>query len=99
MEVSAISDENNKENVPPVSKKERNPIPPIAPSFKKSSKRKLKRVPLADITNVVNNSAPLALHQQDGVSASPFVSVSLHSNSRRKTQVVADSKTLRMAFR
>lgn len=109
----SMPDESNKENTPPVCTKgekkkknnKRNPIPPMAPSFKKNGKRKiLKRIPLADITHLFNNSSstPLAQEEGNGVSSSalPSASVLLHSNSRRRTVVVVPcSKTLRMGFR
>ncbi|KAJ1415805.1 hypothetical protein SESBI_17868 [Sesbania bispinosa] len=103
---TVISDQNNKENVPPIcnTSKGKSLIPHTAPSFKnkkKCSKRKPKRVPLADITALINNSATstfnLTHQQQSAVSALP----SDPSISRRKTvtPAVPGSKALRMSFR
>ncbi|KAL5132298.1 hypothetical protein HKD37_12G034989 [Glycine soja] len=64
--------ESNKENIPQgctMLEKKKNPIPHMAPSFK----RKMKRVPLADITNLVNNSAH-EQNQQSGVGVSALSS-------------------------
>nr|KYP53310.1 hypothetical protein KK1_024687 [Cajanus cajan] len=64
----------------------------MAPSFK----RKVKRLPLADITNLFNNSA----QGQNGVSYLPSVPLSLHSASRNRTPVLLrGSKNFRMGFR
>ncbi|KAL9297764.1 hypothetical protein ACSQ67_023660 [Phaseolus vulgaris] len=96
-----ISDLGNKENVPPfcnsnVNKdKGKTPVPHIKSlSFKnkKRSTRKLKRLPLADVTNLFNNSATDVFnlshhhHQQIGVSIIP-------------KRTPSSSKTLRMRFR
>ncbi|XP_027343317.1 uncharacterized protein LOC113855886 [Abrus precatorius] len=110
MDPTPIHHESNKENIPPIcikeesnnTSKKKNPIPPMASSFKKSRKRKTKRIPLADITHLFNNSSPLTTpHQETGVSSLPSSSVLLRSNSRRKTLTVlpAASKSLRMGFR
>ncbi|CAJ2660563.1 unnamed protein product [Trifolium pratense] len=102
MKISTMSIQTNKENIPPVNK---NSIPLIASSFKKnSSKRKIKRIPLADITNLFQNSSPFTMTpERNGVSSVlPSASILLRSNSRRRTLVVAQatvSKTLRMGFR
>ncbi|CAJ1956670.1 unnamed protein product [Sphenostylis stenocarpa] len=104
MDDTVTHDESNKENVPPiitVLEKKKNPIPPVAPSFKRNTKRKMKRVPLADITHLFNNSAQEQNHQT-GVSASPPPpdSVLLPAKSRRKTMVLLRcSKSLRLGFR
>ncbi|PNX54778.1 hypothetical protein L195_g048400 [Trifolium pratense] len=103
MKISTMSIQTNKENIPPVNK---NSIPLIASSFKKnSSNRKIKRIPLADITNLFQNSSPFTMTPEgNGVSSVlPSASILLRSNSRRRTLVVVAqatvSKTLRMGFR
>ncbi|BAT92333.1 hypothetical protein LR48_Vigan05g136700 [Vigna angularis] len=106
METSVSHDQSDKENVPPintVSEKKKNPIPPMAPSFKRNTKRKMKRVPLADITHLFNNSAQEQI-KQIGVAASdsppPSDSTLLLPTSRRKTVfLLRGSKTLRLGFR
>ncbi|TKY48916.1 hypothetical protein E2542_SST26339 [Spatholobus suberectus] len=99
MEGTATYDESNKENIPPVctnGEKKKNPIPPMASSFKRNGKRKIKRVPLADITNLVNDSA----QELNGVSAIPSALLLLHCNSRRRTPVLLrGSRSLRLGFR
>jgi len=91
---------NNKENVPPintVSQKKRNPVPSMAPSFKRNAKRKMKRVPLADITNLFNI---FAQEQTQQIWVAPSDSILLPPNSRRKTGfMLPDSKSLRLGFR
>lgn len=90
---SVISEQSNKENIPPPpvckAKGKKNPIPVKVkvPSFKGGigNKRKPKRIPLADITQLFNNSE-LPHQQLNGV----FPSIS---------QMVPASKTLRMGFR
>ncbi|KAL2331649.1 hypothetical protein Fmac_019230 [Flemingia macrophylla] len=93
--VTFTLDQINRQNIPPLcnnSKKKKNPISLISPSFK----RKVKRVPLADITNLFNNSA----HEQNGISALASASLSSVSSSPRRTLLLlGGSKTLRMAFR
>ncbi|WVY99427.1 hypothetical protein V8G54_025497 [Vigna mungo] len=107
METSVSHDQSDKENVPPIdtiSEKKKNPIPPMAPSFKRNTKRKMKRVPLADITHLFNNSAQEQI-KQIGVAASdslspPSDSILLPPTSRRKTVfLLRGSKTLRLGFR
>ncbi|QCE09732.1 hypothetical protein DEO72_LG10g955 [Vigna unguiculata] len=108
MEASGSHDDSNKENVPPIntvsSEKKKNPIPPMAPSFKRNTKRKMKRVPLSDITHLFNNSAQDQT-QQIGVAASdsaspPSDSTFLPPTSRRRTVfLLRGSKTLRLGFR
>ncbi|KAG4968832.1 hypothetical protein JHK82_034537 [Glycine max] len=69
---NSTSNGSNKENIPQgctMLEKKKNPIPHMAPSFK----RKMKRVPLADITNLVNNSAH-EQNQQSGVGVSALSS-------------------------
>ncbi|KAK7290867.1 hypothetical protein RIF29_05607 [Crotalaria pallida] len=98
--------ESNKENIPPSpsSTKEekkkinKHPIAPVAPSFKKkNTKRNAKRVPLADITHLFNNQAPLTVAQNQNVVSS---SLMLRSSFRRRIVAVAPgSKSLRMGFR
>ncbi|KEH39233.1 hypothetical protein MtrunA17_Chr2g0325191 [Medicago truncatula] len=83
----------NKENIPPVytngENKKKNSISIMASSFKKnSSKRKMKRVPLADITNLFENSSTLTTTREENVFSS--ASVHLGLNFRR---------TLRIGFR
>ncbi|TKY48915.1 hypothetical protein E2542_SST26338 [Spatholobus suberectus] len=99
MEGTATYDESNKENITPVCTngvKKKNPIPPMASSFKRNSKRKIKRVPLADVTNLLNDAA----QELNGASSLPSASVLLHSNSRRRTPVLLrGSKSLRLGFR
>ncbi|KAG4960943.1 hypothetical protein HKD37_13G038052 [Glycine soja] len=94
--------ESNKENIPPGCTKletKKNPIPLMA---QQSFKRKMKRLPLADITNLVNNSAQ-ELNQLHGFGVSALSSASflLHSISRRRTTPVLlrGSKSLRLGFR
>ena len=102
---TAISDQSNKENIPPFvcnnTKKGKNLIPHVSPSFKSNNvtKRRAKRIPLADITHLFNESTTtstftLAREQQFGVSAIPSASL-----PRSGTPVVPRSKTLRMGFR
>ncbi|KAK4286100.1 hypothetical protein QN277_002708 [Acacia crassicarpa] len=95
-EVAVVSDQSNKENVPPLSAKSL--IPPVAPSFKKKRRRliKINRIPLADITNLFIQSAPEI----------PPLSDLPQSNSRLMTHSISDSmrrvrcsKSLRMGFR
>ncbi|XP_027348179.1 pentatricopeptide repeat-containing protein At3g58590 [Abrus precatorius] len=70
---TTIFDESNKENVPPTcdNNKGMTPIPHTTTALKnkKGCNRKPKRVPLADITNLFNNSTTTRPHQrQIGVS-------------------------------
>ncbi|MCI94015.1 hypothetical protein A2U01_0115313, partial [Trifolium medium] len=63
-----------------------------------------KRIPLADITNLFENSSALTMTPEENRVSSvlPSASILLRSNSRRRTLVVAQatiSKTLRMGFR
>ncbi|CAJ1978799.1 unnamed protein product [Sphenostylis stenocarpa] len=96
---TTISNHGNKENVPPIGSsyvnkdKSKTPIPHIMSiSFKnkKRSTRKLKRLPLADVTNLFNSNATdvfnLSHHQHIGASA-----------ILRRTH--GCSNTLRMGFR
>jgi len=108
---SIISNHINKENVPPVCKSKIS-IPQLAPqSFKNKNKnkkngiqRKLKRVPLADITNLINNSvsnsATFTLSHQPYIGVSSLSSNSpLVSRKRTLKPLVSASKSLRMGFR
>ncbi|KAJ7948403.1 Serine/threonine-protein kinase [Quillaja saponaria] len=104
MEVIAICDQSNKENVPPIHSNKSNPVPGIASSFKKSSnKRRLKtRRPLSDITNLFSNGSISS--SQNFVLSS--VLLSSQSNSRNRIPGVnhdslqqVRSKSLRMGFR
>ncbi|ESW21759.1 hypothetical protein PHAVU_005G097100 [Phaseolus vulgaris] len=104
MEATASHDQSNKENVPPintVSEKKKSTIPPMAvPSFKRNTKRKMKRVPLADITHLFSNSAQEQTQQIGVAAATPPPSDSVPPNSRRKTVfVLRSSKSLRLGFR
>ncbi|KAI9093268.1 hypothetical protein K1719_027282 [Acacia pycnantha] len=99
-EVAIVSDQSNKENVPPLSSKSL--IPPVAPSFKKKRRRRINinRIPLADITNLFNQSAP-----EIGAIPPPLSDLP-QSNSRHKTNAISNSmhrircsKSLRMGFR
>ncbi|KAK7257378.1 hypothetical protein RIF29_31316 [Crotalaria pallida] len=124
-----ISEQGNKENIPPSisnkttkgkcnkKKKKKNPIQPKATSFKKGksgNKQKSKRVPLADITDLFNNSSTVTLRQQqqqhqqqqqqpsDSVAEVPSSSSAASSSIplRRSTRVPpSKSKSLRMGFR
>ncbi|GAU27087.1 hypothetical protein TSUD_103960 [Trifolium subterraneum] len=97
-----MSIQSNKENIPPVytnGEKNKNSL-----SIKKNNKRKMKRIPLADITNLFENSSALTMaREENGVSSVlPSASILLRSNSRRRSLVVAQatiSKTLRIGFR
>ncbi|AES89754.1 hypothetical protein MtrunA17_Chr4g0040941 [Medicago truncatula] len=107
---STISNHSNKENVPPVCKSKIS-IPQLASqSFKNKNKkngidRKLKRVPLADITNLINNSvsnsATFTLSHQPHTGVSSFISSNSLLISRKRTlkPLVSGSKSLRMGFR
>lgn len=105
MEGAVTQDVCNKENIPPVctnAEKKKNPIPPMVASFKRNSKRMMKRVPLADITNLFDNSVQEhSVVSENGVSALHSSSVVLDLNTRRRTQLVLlrGSKKLRMGIR
>ncbi|CAK8577092.1 unnamed protein product [Lathyrus sativus] len=101
------SNQSNKENVPPVCKNKISisQIAPSSSSFKSKNKkkviqRKLKRVPLADITNLCNISSASSStstnftlsHQQ------PLIGVSISWKGTPKPFNLA-SKSLRMEFR
>jgi len=95
---TTTSTSSNKENVPPVCKSKIS-IPQLASqSFKNKNKkngiqRKLKRVPLADITNLINNSVSNSAYQ-------PHIGVSsLISRKRTLKPLVSASRSLRMGFR
>ncbi|KAL2331646.1 hypothetical protein Fmac_019227 [Flemingia macrophylla] len=95
--VTFTHDDSEKENIPPLcnnGEKKKNPIPIMPQSFKRKGKRsmKKKRVPLADITILFNNSA----QEQNGVSSIPSASVLLQ---RSTPMLLRGSKTLRMGFR
>ncbi|KAL5055062.1 hypothetical protein RYX36_035744 [Vicia faba] len=97
-----ISAQTNKENVPPVCKN-RISISRIAPSSssssfksknkKKAIQKKLKRVPLADITNLCNISST-----SSSASTQPLIGVSDSWRGTPKPLNLA-SKSLRMGFR
>ncbi|RDX69204.1 hypothetical protein CR513_51711, partial [Mucuna pruriens] len=107
MEGTATHEESNKENIPLVctqeesnippvctkGEKKKNSIPPMTPSFKRNCKRKMKRVPLADITNLVNNSA----HDPNEVSALPSASKTKHmlssASEPKQEKATSDSAT------
>jgi hypothetical protein len=96
MKISTMSIDSNKENIPPVYtnfEKNKNSIPLItsSSSFKKNSKRKMKRVPLADITNLFENSSTLTREENSVSSVLPSSSIVFRSNSRRRA--------LRIGFR
>ncbi|WJX69326.1 hypothetical protein P8452_53591 [Trifolium repens] len=97
MKISTMSIDSNKENIPPVYtnlEKNKNSIPLMTSScFKKNSKRKMKRVPLADITNLFENSSTLTMtREENGVSSVlPSTSIVFRLNSRRRA--------LRIGFR
>ncbi|KAE9592985.1 hypothetical protein Lal_00029348 [Lupinus albus] len=117
---NVIFDQNNKENIPPLfslcnttmakcnNKKKKNTIQTKVPSFKcigSGNKRKPKRIPFSDITNLFNNSSSTFTlshrrhhhHRQLGNSVSAISSPI--SISRCRVQVVSPSKTLRIGFR
>lgn len=111
---TAISDQSNKENVPPVynaaNNKGKIPILPHAgPSLKnnhkkKGSKRKPKKVPLADITalfnNNLNSAATTTFTYTTTLPHQPQYPSDPSSISRRRTVLISPaSKTLRMGFR
>ncbi|KAK2424658.1 hypothetical protein QL285_034998 [Trifolium repens] len=96
MKISTISIDSNKENIPPIYtnlEKNKNSIPLItsSSSFKKNSKRKMKRVPLADITNLFENSSTLTREENSVSFVLPSSSIVFRSNSRRRA--------LRIGFR
>jgi secreted trypsin-like serine protease len=95
MKISTMSIDSNKENIPPVYtnlEKNKNSIPLMTSScFKKNSKRKMKRVPLADITNLFENSSTLTREENSVSSVLPSSSIVFRSNSRRRA--------LRIGFR
>ncbi|OIW05990.1 hypothetical protein TanjilG_11677 [Lupinus angustifolius] len=113
---SVVFEQNNKENIPPpislcnatkAKCKKKNPIQKKVSSFKSSgsgNKRKAKRIPLADITNLFSNSSSTFnfshrhhhCQVSNSVSAVPSLPISI---SRCRAQVVSPSKTLRMGFR
>ncbi|KAF7822936.1 CLAVATA3/ESR-related 40 [Senna tora] len=109
MEVPATSDQSNKENTPPIPMNEKEEekkkkhkksliASPVASSFKKTCRRrKLKRIPLADITNLFVDHS----HQQNDVSATENTmtnpssqSVLLQWNSRRRRTMAPSSMGL-----
>jgi secreted trypsin-like serine protease len=96
MKISTMSIESNKENIPPVYtnvENNKNSIHLItsSSSFKKNSKRKMKRVPLADITNLFENSSTLTREENSVSSVLPSSSIVFRLNSRRRA--------LRIGFR
>ncbi|GAV75989.1 hypothetical protein CFOL_v3_19465, partial [Cephalotus follicularis] len=102
MEAITLSDNYNKENIPPFSPKQANPVPVNAPSFKKipTCKRRFRK-PLADITNLFNNSVSSS-STQESISlllSSPPVSVCAPNARKRKAVGSSSSKSLRMGFR
>ncbi|KAM3697538.1 hypothetical protein ACB098_06G120700 [Castanea mollissima] len=107
MEAVALCDHNNKENIPPT--KHTNPVPVNVQSFKKSTKRRILRKPLADITNLFNNSAQLRADQESSNSLVPTMFASACApNSRKRKAIeleeidpiqVTSSLSLRMGFR
>lgn len=113
---AVFSDQSNKENVPPVcnntNKGKKISIPHTSPSFKhkkkgsaSATKRKPKRVPLADITNLFNinsDRSTLTLAQrQPQIGVSALLSDPAISQRRivATSAIVPSSKTLRMGFR
>ncbi|CAL0333836.1 unnamed protein product [Lupinus luteus] len=87
---TVIFEQNNKENTPPLISlrkatkakcKKKNPIQTKVPSFRSSgsgNKRKAKRIPLADITNLFNNaSSTFTCQVSNSVSAIPSLQISI----------------------
>ncbi|KAK4577736.1 hypothetical protein RGQ29_028022 [Quercus rubra] len=109
MEAVALCDHNNKENIPP--SKHTNPVTVNVQSFKKSTKRRILRKPLADITNLFNNSAQLRADQESSNSLVPTCTTfasACASRSRKRKAIeleeidpiqVTSSMSLRMGFR
>ncbi|CAL0303853.1 unnamed protein product [Lupinus luteus] len=114
---TVISEESNKENIPPPppdcksnkakgkGKKKKKPIQSKAKgkSFKKKSgsgkKRNPKRIPLTDITDLVNNSSTSTPSDQQELN-NPVSDVPSPSIPRRKKKPShTSSKSLRMGFR
>jgi secreted trypsin-like serine protease len=96
MKISTMSIESIKENIPPVYtnvENNKNSIHLItsSSSFKKISKRKMKRIPLADITNLFENSSTLMREENSVSSVLPSASIVFCLNSRRRA--------LRIGFR
>ncbi|PRQ50101.1 hypothetical protein RchiOBHm_Chr2g0129371 [Rosa chinensis] len=115
MEVTAFSDQvhNNKENIPPFSspnaKLSKNPVPESGSSTQKCKKIiRLKRKPLADITNLYQSRLPLPLPGGTlGPSSSVLVPAALYSRKRKasshenenENETISNSRSLRMGFR
>lgn len=111
MEAIAICDQvhNNKENIPPFlpanAKPSKNPLPENGSSAKKCKKIiRLKRKPLADITNLYQSRLPLALpsstlRPSSSVTDSAVLNPRKRKANSNENETGSNSRSLRMGFR